>query len=343
MPQIVGRFRNVVIDWSDVKGKVMDVVAEGKPWAKAGTDFGKGAPNQHHHHAANMREAAGNLYGPDKCSHSCQVRKGTGGHCNHLRYRQRWDKTLLKYVYEEACDYCVWAKKVIWDGGGWGNDIDNLRNGYRAPEFLHSAAYVPQAEMKRPQWSEEPDGELELSRLYGGYDTYYLEHADQEKKPGIRIMVEFAFAWTVPAETIEAYGAWVAGLLGALESEGYDLVVDFWIPLDNLYGDGMRDNILMRVKRENEVSDFTEWSALFAKTGYRHIGFASKLVAGDKIGKQCVSNLGTTLAHDWGLDYDPEESVLKIHCGQRGGSTFPKDKLNADAIKLGLIPEPQGV
>jgi len=241
-----------------------------------------------------------------------------------------------------------------WVGAKPADTLEWVRNGYRADEFLHSAEYVPMAQRNRPTWSEEPEGDLDIGRLYGGYDNPYLIQAEQEHKPGIRVQIEYAFACGVSSSTISQYGAWVAGLLASLETSGYDLVVDVWIPLDGLFQDrgknhyhgGIRDNVLIRVKRENEVSDFTEWSAMFSPGGYRNLGFCAKLVAGDKIGKKCSSGLGMTLGgQTWGLDYDKEFSVLKVRVDQRGhgmygGNSFPKDMLNKKGQELGLIPAP---
>ena len=77
--------RHVVIDWSDVKQKVLEVVAEGKPW-KGGTDFGRTAPHQQ-----SQQEwcKAAIALRPDKCKHQCQVPKGTGEHCTHLYRKQQ--------------------------------------------------------------------------------------------------------------------------------------------------------------------------------------------------------------------------------------------------------------
>jgi hypothetical protein len=337
---------HVVIDWSDVKKEFL-MIAEGKPMTGV---------NRQHHSYTSWVEKAKNAYGPPKCSHSCKVAKSdfedgmSGGYCKHQRReRERFynEKTRrYDFRYTEPCAYCVWNGQNSFEGGSIGSMFDYLRNGYRAPEFEHSAAYVPMADQKHPRWSEEADGEIDLGRLYGGYDEFYLVPADEEKKPGVRVMIEFAFACGVSPKTIEKYGAWVAGLLGALEASGYDLTVDLWTPLDNLFvGVSGRHNVLTRVKRENEVSDFTEWSALFSPTGYRHLGFMAKLVAGNRAGYTCNSSLGTTLGgFTWGLDYDKEESILKIRVDQRGhhnygGDPFPVEKLNKQAVDLGLIPE----
>ena len=304
--------RHVVIDWSDVKWRFLSVVGEGKPWP--------GVNKSHHTVTEFVAQGKGNPYGPEKCAHRCQVAEFKSSSCPHQarKRKQVWNPETKKYdvTYTEPCKYCVWAASRYWEGGSHGQTLDNLRNGYRAPEFEHSAAYVPLGQKKRPRWNEEPEGDLEMSRLYGGYDDYYLVPADEEKKPGIRIMVEFAFACGVSNSVIEQYGAWVAGFIGALEATGYDLEVDMWIPLDGLftdrdYGHSNRDNVLVRVKRQIK----------------------------------CSSGLGMTLGgQGWDLDYDSEDSILRIRVDQRGdgmygGNTFPRDTLNAKAVELGLIPE----
>ena len=134
-------------------------------------------------------------------------------------------------------------------------------------------------------------------------------------------------------------------------ASGYDLTVDVWIRLDDLFEGqdySMRSNVLMRVKRENEVSDFNGWNVIFSPTGYRHVVFTAKLVAGDKIGKRASGYLGSTIQSNWDLSYDPETSTLRINANQRGdrmfgGSEFPKDELNAKAVELGLIPGQDGL
>lgn len=278
--------RNLVLQWTDVKQKVLGIIGENKPWGDG--------PNHRHSH-----------------------------YLNRLR-------GLAKDPYT----------KNTWEGGSGAQTLDWLRNGYRAKEFLHSAAYVPMGKKPRPKWGDE-DGEVDPGRLMGGFDDFMLDRADVEKKPGLRVMIEFGFSAGLKAQVIRDYGAWVAGLLGALEATGYDLTVDIWVNLNNLYGGDLnvRTNLLIRVKNQNEVMDFTDWSALFAPTGYRHIIFTAKLMGGDKIGKLATSGLGSCVGgKTWGLSYDKESSTLKITVDQLGYHTLAIPELNKQAVELGLIP-----
>jgi hypothetical protein len=301
--------RNIIVEWRDVREQFIRCVEHGESWPSQ--------PVMDRH----LRELFNNPNG--------RRRK---------RRRNRYDLYYDndEYYYEEE-----------WEGGTGAQTLGWLRDGYNAREFEHSAAYVPMALKDHVAWDEE-EGDADVGRLVGGYDDFYLGMAPQERKPGIRVMVQMAFASGMQASTLQEYGAWVAGLLGSLEASGYDLTVDIWVQLDDLYrGDyHVRSNVLMRVKRENEVSDFTGWSVLFAPTGYRHLVFTAKCVAGDKIRKRAEEGLGTTIAgRKWGLKYDPETSVLRITCDQRGadmfgGDRFPKDRLNQQALDAKLIVQP---
>lgn len=220
---------------------------------------------------------------------------------------------------------------------------DWIRNGYRAPEFAHSAEYAALSESTHWSYDEE-EGEIDIDRVMSGYDHIFLDREQRESRPGIRLMFEYAFAWNTSPKVISQYGTWCASLITSLESSGYDLVVDVWIHLDGLFqGDGgTRTSVLIRVKQENELSNFTDWSALFAPSGYRHLGFLAKQMAGDKVGKTVTHGYGMTIGgQDWGVTYDKENQLVQVRVNQRSGATyFPGDRLNEDAMEVGLIPQP---
>lgn len=231
-----------------------------------------------------------------------------------------------------------------WVGASPTETATWLREGYRAPEFAHSAEYAALSEAMHWTYDEE-DGEIDVDRVLSGYDAIFLDREARESRPGIRLMFEYAFACGTTAKVISQYGTWCASLITSLEASGYDLVVDIWIHLDNLFvgdGSGTRTSVLIRVKQENELSNFTDWSALFAPSGYRHLGFLAKNMAAEKEGKTLTGTHGLTIGgQDWGLTYDRENQLVQVGVNQRSGNTyFPGERLNEDALKEGLIPSP---
>jgi hypothetical protein len=252
---------------------------------------------------------------------------------------ERWDKQPMgeKLQMMHRNPY----EKDTWQGGGGADTLKVLREGFSAPEFAHSAEYVPTAIKRRNYWNDQ-EGDVDAGRLLAGNDDFFLGSQKRLSKPGLRVQIEFAFAWTVSSKTLQEYGAWVAGFLGSLESSGFDLVVDMWIPMNDIFqGIHGRSNILIRVKQPNEISDFTEWSALFGPTGFRVLGFSAMCVAGDKIGKRVHSYFGMTLGDKtWNCEYLPDEALVSINVNQRAGPSeaFPREKLTEQAIAAKLIP-----
>jgi hypothetical protein len=231
-----------------------------------------------------------------------------------------------------------------WEGGSAAQTMKYVRGGYRAEHFAHSAEYAALSNKRHFSYNED-DGEIDLDRVFDGHDSIFLDREERESRPGLRLMIEFSFAWTTSPEVISQYGAWVASLIKSLESSGFDLVVDLWLNLDQLFmGDSydQRTNVFLRVKQENEQSNFTEWSALFGPTGFRQLGFLTLCLAGQQIGSRVESCFGTTVGgKDWNVTYDREVQQVTINVNQRAGDEFfPIDKLNDAALDCGLVRQP---
>jgi hypothetical protein len=258
---------------------------------------------------------------------------------------KRW--TGYNSGHSSVHDMYEWSRNPYredtWIGGSPADTLKALREGFRAEEFAHSAEYVPAAKARRASWDAE-EGDPDPGRLYGGYDDFYLHSADRESRPGLRLLVDFTFAAGVKAPVIRQYGAWVAGFIGSLEQSGYDLVVDLQMVMDGIWSRSRRDTLNIRVKRENEVSDFTEWSALFAPTGYRHLVlYTAQLLASDKVERQCSAYHGMTLTGtDWGVDYDAAAGEVHVKANQRAGRTWGgrediTNVLTEQATEAGLL------
>jgi hypothetical protein len=228
-----------------------------------------------------------------------------------------------------------------WRGGSGAQTLDWLRNGFFAPELQASADAVTTAVRARAGWSEE-DGDIDVGRLYGGYDDFYLEVSPSETKPGLKVTADIFFAASVAAKVVKQYGAWLAGLIGSLEASGYDLEVGVGAPIDKLYeGTCPRTRLTINVKRHGELSDFTEWSQLFSPTGVRVTLFTAFGVASEKVGKRQTAHMATSLPStdaSFGVTYDEAENHLHISADQRfKGREFPAELMTDRLARVGLI------
>jgi hypothetical protein len=294
-----------------------------------------------------------------------------------LRHNKPWPSQPINYgqlnnIKRNMASEQSWVGNYIDEQGNHktatGFDIMSwVDRGFYSSAFRNLAARTPVGLQHRATWNEE-EGDIDISRLYGGWDDYMLGPVRQPGKPGIRVQFEYAFAAGVPNETIAAYGVWIMKLITGMEQQGFDIAIDAWICLDDLFrgdeggyqkrrrGRGwqylyesprlptIRSNVLVRVKNVGEASDPTEWSVMFSPAGYRVCGFTAKGVAGDKIGKTTTGGLGMTIGgKDWSLHYDKEKALVTIFCNQRAGygygHAFPAETLTKQAIEAGLLPD----
>lgn len=221
--------------------------------------------------------------------------------------------------------------------------LDWTRNGYRSKLFRNIAEQIPVGVQHRPAWNED-EGDIEISRLYGGFDDFYLGLADRVSKPGIRIQFAYTFNCGVSNKVIAQYGAWIFGLIAGMESQGFDMTIDAAITMTDLYtgdGRGTQSTVLVRVKRPGQISNPGEWSVLFSPIGFRVLGFTAVCVAGDKIEKQATSYLGFPQGFAWDLKYDKDTSTVSILCNSnaQGSDDFPAEPLTQKAIEAGLLPD----
>lgn len=313
--------RNIIIGWGEVKEKMRSVVERGEHW----TSQPSGRRLMPLYNSPTEKEVWD--------THS-EYEKDENG--NPIKYQDSFGK--WKFRMKEVPEYLASGADISY----W------FVNGFRSEEFENLAERVPAALQSRPSWSDE-EGDIDLGRMAGGWDDFYLGIQERPTKPGVRMQIEMSFASGVQQKTIEQYGAWVNSLLGSMEAYGIDMVIDIWVPVRNVFMDDRgidQTNFLLRVKNANEVSDFTEWSILFSPAGFRQVMFTAMCVAGDKIGKRVNGSYGNVIGgRTWDLKYDPEESVVRITANPLAGGheAIPFEALTKKAIEAKLIPDPEKI
>jgi hypothetical protein len=212
-----------------------------------------------------------------------------------------------------------------WNGCSADQMAGWLRTGFESPEFPIGDQYIPKSESRHMIFAEE--GELDLPLAWSGHDYPYLAWETRKSKPGIRMVVEFGFSGAVNNRTIAKYGAWCLGTLAGLETRGYDIELDFCFtttgqnssvgPKSIIHSDGSGAHATrVRVKKEGELTDLTEFSALFSPGGYRILMFLATGIAADKIGARLDYAIGRCISHKTAIEYDENTSTLTVWANQ---------------------------
>lgn len=205
--------------------------------------------------------------------------------------------------------------------------FDWIQNGYSAPEFSAGEDYSPQRDEQTIVFGEE--GELDLTLAWSGHDYPYLQWTPEERKPGIRIEAQMNWSAFVNPSVLAEYGAWLAGLLNGLETQGYDIELDLVSIQHHLYTDTRDpdvDKTTVRVKRENELTDFTEWSCMFSPGGFRHLFFTAYALGAHKLGKQINMGYGKPLGKGFIAEYDVDTATLFIGVNS-SATSFPAEDM----------------
>jgi hypothetical protein len=232
-----------------------------------------------------------------------------------------------------------------WTNTSWVGDSvagmrKKIRDGYNPPELVNIEKYTPMSDRRRIRPAEEGN-EIDFTRAWSGDPTPFAEWELRKSKPGMRIVAEMSMHCGTPAAILADYGAWIAGIMHGLETQGYDIELDVALTVKSLmtddgYGDENLSAAMIRVTDEGEYSDFEEWSALFSPGGFRILGFVAFGMLADKVGKQAETSLGYPTGSKWDTTWNPSEQTLTISC-PNGAHNFPADDLTQSIREHGLI------
>lgn len=230
-----------------------------------------------------------------------------------------------------------------WNGNSAYEMREYIREGYYSPHYQGIDAYSQDRERQKSFYSEEGD-ELDLFLAWSGDPTPFLATEERPAKPGMRIVADFGMACTTSAETIEKYGQWLAGLCGGLEASGFDLEVDVSVATRALFqgerggpSDGPVTDVMIRLKKVDQQTDYANWSPMFAPGGYRILGFSALWMAADQYQREASGNLGYPLSRtDWAVDWDESERTLKIW-SPNTPRDFPRERMDKLVKESGAV------
>lgn len=225
------------------------------------------------------------------------------------------------------------GSKNSWIGASADEMFDWLNNGFRSPEFPIGEDYTPHRQGRKLMFADE--GELDLALAWSGHDYPYLRWSEIERKPGIRIEAQMNFGGFVDSKVIAEYGAWLAGLLEGLETQGYDIELDLVSLTRSKYvgSHGGIDKTIIRVKRENELSDFTEWSPMFSPAGFRMLFFTAYAIGAEKLGKILSLGHGMPTGNRFRAEYNAETATLFLG-SHKDSVSFPMERMTREVNEV---------
>jgi len=214
-----------------------------------------------------------------------------------------------------------------YTAGQLGRWIDE---GFQSGAIQGLADFTPPIREKRHYVYLEEGEEIHIDRALSGEDNAYGDWTKRETIPGVAIEAECMFSAGTKPETVNAYNTWICRAIYALESAGIDCEVTMKFSSDNATGEGKNNHSIVRVKRENEQTDFQSFSPILSPAALRTFGFTAIVLHAEKRGKQVASGLGHgRKATLWSVKWDAERRVLTFDCPYMP-SSFPEGKMDTE-------------
>lgn len=209
-----------------------------------------------------------------------------------------------------------------------------LTDGFQTDAIKGLAEFIPPIrEKRRLKFTEEGD-EFHIDLAWSGADEYMSEWTKREVIPGVAIEASIMFAGSVPAKTVAAYNVWICKTAYSLEAAGVDCQVTLDFPSRNLFerdtNRGQLVHNIVRVKKENETSDFLSWSPMLSPAALRVFGFSLGCVHADAAGKTVTHSFGNGIHEStkWAVEYDEDRRVIQIKNAYMDSySDFPEESM----------------
>lgn len=198
---------------------------------------------------------------------------------------------------------------------------------------------IQAAPKRRLRYAEEGD-ELIMEKALMGDDDPFLVHERKPGKPGLAVEIHLCFNCDVSAKLVAEYARFIARMLQTFEENRVNTEITVINTVTDLRPgeySGAKYEARTIVKRAGEASDFASWSALFAPSGFRMLGFRGIVEIGNKHGFEVSSGLGSAIvARSFDIEYDDEQNLMRIRNASYG--PFPEydmtEKLRAVIQKV---------
>jgi len=224
-----------------------------------------------------------------------------------------------------------WERGQKWDGGCSSADtVRYLEKGYNITGYEIEDAGISPLRKKRAMKFSDSEGDYNHDLFISGVDNYYSEMSRRDRTPGVDIKFGIAFVCTQSGDIIVEYEKWMLKSLVDLEASGIDFTLMFQTKLRDPFQDHSLGELTLNiiVKRENEATDFNEWSALLSPGGFRQIIFLAIILAADRAGKVVHSYLGYPVPNDaYSVDYNYKTEAIYIN-NSTSHAVFSESKMN---------------
>jgi hypothetical protein len=208
----------------------------------------------------------------------------------------------------------MWGNDPAWVGSTVAEMRDRVTNGFTAAgmDLKPSRNARPRGKYR---YAEE--GELQADLAMSGHDMPFLKREKVKRRAGMTLDVELAMLGDAKAETLAAYGEWVARLIQGLQQRGSDLEVNIVSRANGIGGKRETSTVKVCVKRFGRKSSLKSWGAIFSPAGFRMLVFTARGIMAEHHGHN-AGGMGGSFGPAFGVEFDPTERRMTVRCAATG-------------------------
>lgn len=236
---------------------------------------------------------------------------------------------LIPLAHNRSCiqKYCK-TPEVRWAGYSAGQLERWLIEGFQTEAIQGLSEFIPPIRDKRKFMFSEEGDEFHFDIAAGGGDNFMSRFTTREQIPGLALEIGMGFRGGTSAEILNAYQVWLCRIAFSLDAAGIDTEITLRNRTQGIFqrNTGQYDT-LIRVKKENEVSDFVSWSAMLSPGGFRGLVFAAKSIHASARGYSVSPDMGSSIGPGWIVKFVPETRTMVFDCPHSPYGTFPEEDM----------------
>jgi hypothetical protein len=210
------------------------------------------------------------------------------------------------------------SPNVSWTGWSSGQLQRWLTVGYESDSIKGLEDFIPPIREKRKFVFGEEGDEFHYDLAASGDDNYMSHFTKRDEIPGLAIEAHISFISDTNPKVISDYNRWLCRVMFACESAGIDTEVSLTTEAVRMWPNTSKPVLTkIRVKQENEATDFLSWSAMISPAAMRGLIFVARILHSDANGKRCKDSMGSSNTgknRTWSVKFDLESRTLKVDC-----------------------------